>query len=319
MLAGGFMACESTAFARYSALLGGMVDPSAPPIAATQAARARIASRSNMAANVRVIPISGFLTARSNWISDFLGWSAYDAIGQAVDDAASDASVDAVVLDVDSGGGDVMGCQECADRIAACAQAKPMIAFADSFAASAAYWLSTQANTLLMLSSGQVGSVGVVCCHVSMAGANALAGEEVTYLMSTAAPNKAEGNEDFPLSPDAATYQQRQLDAYHASFAAAVARGRRTSVARVNSDFGGGRVLNAADAVANNLVDGTAPTLSNVVSRAAAGEGKPKRVSASASTARAHVARLEAEHAAYVASSGTALQRARLAELESGG
>ena len=64
-----------------------------------------------------VIPVVGVILPRSNWLSDFLGWSTAAGIKQAVEAAAADNSIDQLLLLVDSPGGDVVGIQEAADAI----------------------------------------------------------------------------------------------------------------------------------------------------------------------------------------------------------
>lgn len=315
---GTLLACEPSAWRGYRSTLDAIASGRVQ-IAAPSAARP---SRTPRQGTVGVIPVRGYLTDHSSWLSDALSWSTYDSIGTAADQCAADPDIAAVVIDVDSGGGDVLGCQECADRIWNLAQVKPVVGYINAYAASAAFWCVSQANRLLMMPSGQAGSVGVLAIHTSFAGANLMDGIEVSYITSSAAPYKAELNPDTALGDAAREYQLKQCNDYHAAFAAAVARGRRTSVAQVQRDFGGGRVKGSADAVASGMVCGLESTLLGVISRAAAGEGAPKRASASAQAIRNRetLARIEAEVAAGAATTPRTLTpaeaRARIDALE---
>jgi ClpP class serine protease len=290
---GTLLACEPAAWRGYRSTLDAITSGRVQ-IAATTAARP---SRTARQSTVGIISVNGYLTDHDNWLSDCLNWSTYDGIGTAADQFAADPDISAVVITADSGGGDVMGCQECAGRIAALAQKKPVVGFVNSYACSAAYWLVSQTNRLLMMGSGMTGSVGVLLVHESFAGANAQAGVEVTYIVSSAAPKKSEGNPDSPLDTDARAYMLKQLNEYHSTFVAAVAKGRRTTPAKVEANYGQGRAMGSADALRVGAVCGTATTLLEVISRAAAGEGAPQRASASAQTDRnrAALARLEAQ------------------------
>jgi ClpP class serine protease len=306
---GSVLACEPAAWRGYRSTLDAIASGRVQ-IAASSAARP---SRTATQSRIGVIEVRGYLTDHSNWLSDCLNWSTYDEIGTAADQFAADPDVSAVVVTADSGGGDVMGCQECAGRIAALAQKKPVVGFVNAFCCSSAFWLLSQTNRLLMMPSGMTGSVGVLLVHTSFAGANAQAGIETTYVVSSGSPKKSEGNPDFPLDADAREYMIRQLDQYFATFAAAVARGRRTTTAAVERDYGRGRAMGSADALRVGAVCGTATTLLEVISRAAAGEGQPKRTSASAQMLRNYeaLARLKAEVRADELASTTTISASR--------
>jgi ClpP class serine protease len=278
--AGRFWACEPTAARDYRAQLDGVLSGRIQPVAAGAASQR--AARPAQQGKVAVIPIRGCLTDHGSWISDILAWDSYDGIGGACDQAAKDPDIAAVVLDINSGGGNVLGLQECADRIWALAQAKPTVGFVNAYCCSAAYFCASQANLLLMMASGQVGSIGVLLMHESFAGFNAQLGVEVTYLVSSAAQKKAEGNPDFPLGDDAKAYQLKQLNQYHAAFAGAVARGRRTGIADVERNYGQGRTMGAEDALRVGAICGKETTLLNVIARAARGEGASKGTRAAA-------------------------------------
>jgi ClpP class serine protease len=309
--AGRFWACEPTAARDYRAQFDGVLSGRFHPAAATAASQR--SARPAQQAKVAVIPIRGCLVDHGSWISDIFGWDTYDGVGGACDQAGKDPDIAGVVLDINSGGGSVLGLQECADRVWTLAQTKPTVGFVNAYCCSAAYFLASQSNLLLMMGSGQVGSVGVLLMHESFAGFNAQLGVEITYLVSSAAPKKAEGNPDFPLADDAKAYQLKQLNQYHAAFAGAVARGRRTSVAAVERDFGQGRTMGADDALRVGAICGKETTLLNVVARAARGEGAPKGSRAVAMAAPPVLSMtteaLRAEHTALTGSRELAAQR----------
>ncbi len=216
------------------------------PAAARRPTTTQRASR-----RVAAIGIHGPLTNRGSFIGDIFGWSNYADIGAEVSQAIADDTIDEIVLDIDSPGGDVAGCQELATLIAS--SPKPVTAFACGICASAAYWLASQATRIIAMPSSQVGSIGVICVHADFSEANAKDGISVTYFVTSVF--KAEGNPDEPMTDPAAEYLMTQLGAYHDEFVGAVARGRGVTRSTVESSFGQGRAMVASQARSAGMVD----------------------------------------------------------------
>lgn len=213
--------------------------------------KAPTASRSTVA----VIPVRGVLTADG---PSYFG-SSYDGISSALEAAAGDPEVKHIVLAVDSPGGQITGLPETAATIAAVTKTKPVTALVDGTAASAAFWLASQANEVVLTPSGEVGSVGVRMMHVDMSALLEKAGYKVTELYS--GDFKTEWSPFKPLSEEAKANMQSRLEATHADFINAVAAGRgaRASEDAVASRFGEGRMYSAPNAKAHGLVDAIQP------------------------------------------------------------
>lgn len=207
-----------------------------------------------------VIQVHGTIFPRPSIFSEWSGGTAAETIGRAVDAAAADTKVSAIVLDIDSPGGSVYGIPEAAVKILAARKAKPVHAVANHTAASAAYWLATQATTIAVAPSGHVGSVGVIWAHTDTTGAEQKAGIRTTYIY--AGKHKAEGH--GPLEEEATAEMQRVVNEYYGQFVAAVARGRGTTTAKVEGDFGQGRMRLAQEAVSARMADRVA-TLEQVL------------------------------------------------------
>lgn len=169
---------------------------------------------------------------------------------------AGDDEIGQIILDVDSPGGTVTGVPEAADAIHNAAKRKQVTAVVNPMAASAAYWLVSQASSVITIPSGSVGSIGVYMMHVDFSEAMANDGIKVTYIY--AGPHKVEGNPFEPLAEDAREFLQGQVNDTYSSFIKAVARGRGVTAATVKSDFGGGRVLDAKAALEAGMIDKTA-------------------------------------------------------------
>lgn len=248
--------------------------PKAAQAAAMRAARA--------GAGVAVIPVRGVLVPRETsfgWLFDEFG---VDRLQRALRDAHADASVSAIVLDIDSPGGSVYGVDELADEIRQARASKPVVAIANPLSASGAYYLQSAATEAWVTPSGEVGSVGVYSLHLDWS--RALEQDGITPTFVFAGEHKVEGNPYEPLTDDARQALQAGVDRYYDMFVRAVAKGRGVSVADVRASFGQGRVVGPKEALAAKMVD-TVGTLDEAIARAArlAREGsKPAAVAAEA-------------------------------------
>lgn len=215
---------------------------------------------------VAVLPIYGTIGHKMNMMTEFSGGFSCEQFTKQFRAALADDTVSAIVFDVDSPGGTVTGVPELAAEIRAARGKKPIVAVANGMAASAAYWLASAADKLVMIPSGKVGSIGVYTTHQDVSAAMDKAGVKVTFIQ--AAKYKTEGNPYEPLSESAKDYIQKDVDAIYEDFVAAVAAGRGVSADKVKSDYGQGRVLMAKDALATGMVD-SVQTLDEVVAELA--------------------------------------------------
>lgn len=183
-----------------------------------------------------------------DWYAD----SDYSEIRANVRRAAADSSVKTIDLVIDSPGGSVLGLPETADAVQAANRVKPVRAFVSGIAASAAYWLASQASSIHLTPSGEVGSIGILDLHADISGALEKSGVRITAV--TAGPNKVERAPFTPLSDDAKAHMQKGVDAWYGDFLSAIRRGRGARVS-ASGNYGGGRMLSSRDALAAGLVD----------------------------------------------------------------
>ena len=233
---------------------------------------------------VSVIPVYGVIEHRSDWIMETFGGVSIEGLRASLRAAIADPSVLAIVLDIDSPGGTVAGMTELAAEVrAARGGGKPIVAVADTLAASAGYWLASQADELVVSPSGSVGSIGVYAIHQEAS--RMLDAEGITTTIISAGPHKSEGNEFEPLTDGARDDIQGRVDASYAQFLSDVAAGRRVPVDRVEADYGGGRVLTARKAYEAGMVD-RVETLAQTVERLGSAAGRRRSLSAEAEDTR---------------------------------
>lgn len=203
---------------------------------------------------VAVIPIRGVITYRPSVWSEYFGGCTVLRLQRLFRGALADPSVRAIVLDVDSPGGTVDGVEELAAEIRAARGMKPIVAVANTFAASAAYWLASAAETIVGLPTSQVGSIGVYTMHEDIS--RWLDQLGVTTTVIAAGEHKAETLPYAPLSEDAQAHLQACVDDAYGLFVAAVAEGRQVAVDVVRGEpFGQGRVYPARAAKKRGLID----------------------------------------------------------------
>ncbi|HUY31854.1 MAG TPA: S49 family peptidase [Pirellulales bacterium] len=160
-------------------------------------------------------------------------------------------------MEIDSPGGTTYGVGELSDRIYGLrASGKTVTAVANSMAASAAFWIGSAADRLLVTPGGDVGSVGVWTAHVDESAALDDAGLKVTLI--SAGPKKTDANPFEPLSDSAKADMQARVDSIYSAFVGTVARNRHTSPADVRENYGQGGLVRAADALKSRMVDGIA-------------------------------------------------------------
>jgi signal peptide peptidase SppA len=219
--------------------------------------------------DIAVIRLSGFITQKPSVMSVLFGGTSAEMLSATIQQAMAEPSIGAVVLDVDSPGGEVFGVSEAASVIRASRGAKPFVALANPFMTSAAYWLGSQADEVVALPSAIIGSIGVHVAHVDESKAIAAAGLNVTEI--TYGRRKAELSSAAPLSDEAREAIQARVDYYGEMFTADVAKGRKVPVSQVKTRFGEGGVFTSKDAQAAGMVDRIG-TLDHVVGELASGK-----------------------------------------------
>jgi len=213
-------------------------------------ATASLASSSaDKGTQVAVIPLQGPVTKNGGYCSygskDIIAW---------LDKANANADISAIVLHTDSPGGAVDGTEALANTIRN--SRKPVVAFVDGLAASAAYWASSQAAEIY-ISSGTTawaGSIGTLIQHVDRSGQLAAMGMKVTYITADRSTDKVKGNGTEPLNEEVISMFKADLNTINDTFIAAVEKGRGDRLG-TKEDVFTAKVYNGKDAIKHGLVD----------------------------------------------------------------
>ena len=208
---------------------------------------------------VLVLPLVGIMSQRLNAMDNISGGGGVstDALGDSFSAAVADDQIKAIVLDIDSGGGSTYGVEDLGGRVRAARGIKPIIAQVNSVAASAAYWIASQADEIVVTPGGLAGSIGVYAVHEDIS--DALAKEGIKPTIIKAGENKAELTGYTPLSDEAKAAVQDRVDQEYAKFVKAVAAGRDTTVSTVKGSMGQGRVFGVDDLLRRGMADRVSP------------------------------------------------------------
>lgn len=188
---------------------------------------------------VAVVRVEGPLAQRA--MVDLCAYvDGYDAIAGRFEAALADKRAGSVLLVIDSPGGDVAGLEEAVARMkrAKVASGKPVVAYVDELAASAAYWIAAGvADKIVVPGSGAVGSIGCIGAWVDRTAEMKARG--IAWHVVRDPAGKAETMSAAPLADLADERMRAAVEAASGRFMAAIAEARGMGLKKV-------RGLNAA-------------------------------------------------------------------------
>lgn len=203
--------------------------------------------------SVAVLPLFGTIFPRANMMTEVSGATSAEMFGKQFAALVNDPAVSAIVLDVNSPGGQVNGVDEVSSQIRAARGIKPIVAVANYTMASAAYWIGSAADEIVVAPSAEVGSIGVFAVHKDMSAA--LMAEGVKVSLISQGRYKTEANPYEPLTEEARAAIRDSVKQYYDSFVAAVAKNRGVDVEQVRNGFGEGRMVGARRALELGMAD----------------------------------------------------------------
>ena len=173
---------------------------------------------------IAVIPVFGTLVKRAGAIGAASGLTSYAHLEEQILDAATDPAIRAILLDVDSPGGEAAGVFDLSDLIYEARSLKPVWAVADEEAFSGAYAIASAAERVIGPRTGGLGSIGVVAVHVDRSARDAMEGFRTTTVYAGAAKNDFNPHET--LKDAARARLQAEVDRVFELFVDTVARNR---------------------------------------------------------------------------------------------
>lgn len=155
--------------------------------------------------NVAVISVEGLLLQR------FAGFgTSYESIRSQLRQALDSSVIEHIILDINSGGGEVNGLFDLVDFIFEARNQKPITALVNEQAYSAAYLIASAASQIIAPRTGSVGSIGVMVAHLDQSNAEKQIGLNYTEIF--AGKHKIDFSPHQPLSETAAAQLKTQVD-----------------------------------------------------------------------------------------------------------
>lgn len=176
---------------------------------------------------VAVIPVAGVLMAEQGYC-----WQGFDSIERSVLEAVADVRVKAILMPVNSPGGDARVSRIC-QVIREAGKLKPVITHVELQACSAGQAIAASGVEAFLSRRAETGHTGVYYRHRDVSAMLRNEGIEVRYLQSS--PDKAFFATEVPLTDANAAIIQRGVDFYYGLYAEAIALGRGLEVDYVRS------------------------------------------------------------------------------------
>ncbi|HEU5459099.1 MAG TPA: signal peptide peptidase SppA [Pyrinomonadaceae bacterium] len=176
-----------------------------------------------------------------------------DTVAKALNDAAADKTIKAIVLRVDSPGGSGLASDIIWRAVEQANQKKPVVVSMSDVAASGGYYISASAAKIIAQPSTITGSIGVVAGKPVMRGFYDWLGISNEYVLRGKTAGMFRATEKFS-DEERAKFEEWIKTTYYRDFIPKVAKGRSKDPEYVDS-VGQGRVWTGAQAKDRGLVD----------------------------------------------------------------
>ncbi len=207
----------------------------------------------NLGGGLAIVNVAGVLLKSPDIFDQLLlGAISSGDIAAAVDAAASDASVQTILLLIDSPGGTVSGTGHLADAVYNAGKKKDSVSFISDKGASAAYWIASQAEKIYANSTAVVGAIGTYSVLIDASGRADQLGLKIHVVK--AGEMKGLGQPGTKITPEQLAEVQRTVDAVQTEFTAGIARGRNWPIAKAAA-MADGRVHVGQAAAKLGLID----------------------------------------------------------------
>ncbi|MCJ2102708.1 S49 family peptidase [Methylobacterium sp. E-046] len=176
------------------------------------------------AEGVAILTLVGEWVNRGGYIGASSGVISYEGFKFQIEQAVRDPRTKAVLLDMESPGGEAVGAFEAAATVRAAAAVKPVWALVNGLCASAAYAIASAATRIVSIPTGISGSIGVVLAHFDYSEMLVKEGIKPTFIHAGA--RKVDAN-PYQALPEAVRERlQGEVDDFYAMFVQTVAAGR---------------------------------------------------------------------------------------------
>lgn len=221
-----------------------------PAVAHTQSPRLGIRD------GVAILPIVGPCCRYASFFQQVCGMTSYQLAAEDLRIGLDDPSVRSILVHFDSPGGETNGLAEMAAMVAGARGVKPIVAMVSDGAGSAAYWLASACDEIVVSPSAYVGSIGCYWEVEDWSGAEAELGLKRYRIVSSQSPNKVPD----PATAAGMAVMQREVDEFADAFLVAAAGYRNTTPEKLIAAGDGGGIFIGRFAVERGLADRVSTT-----------------------------------------------------------
>ena len=202
------------------------------------------------AGKIAVIPVQGIIytDTQTEW-----GTSMVDDIKNALQTALEDDEVKAVVLAVNSPGGEVTAADIIYHEVLQVQKKKPVVVAMTSLAASGAYYIACAADWIVANETTFTGSIGVIIQSLNYEGLFDKVGLDAVVFKSGKFKDMLSGSR--PITPEEQAYVESMVMQVYERFLGIVARARQLPAEGLRDTFADGRIITGLDAKEAGLVD----------------------------------------------------------------
>jgi protease-4 len=181
------------------------------------------------------------------------GMSMVDDITAALREASSDDGIKAVVLAVDSPGGEVTASDIIYHEVRKLQKRKPVVVAMSSMAASGAYYIACAADWIVANETTFTGSIGVIIQSLNYEQLFDKVGLDAVVFKSGKFKDMLSGSR--PMTPEEQAYVEGMVMQVYERFLGIVARSRELPPDQLRQGLADGRILTGLDAKEAGLVD----------------------------------------------------------------
>lgn len=176
-----------------------------------------------------------------------------DAIKDSLEQAVNDKNVKAIVLRVNSPGGEVTASDIIYNAVKKAAKVKPVVVYMDAMAASGGYYVACGATKIVASETTLTASIGVIIETMNYSELFGKVGLSMTAFTSGAFKDSLSGAR--PMREDEKAYVQNLVMQMYDRFLGIVSEARGVPKETLKSTVADGRVVTGREALAAKLVD----------------------------------------------------------------
>lgn len=178
-----------------------------------------------------VLNIEGVLVPKASWLDAMCGFSSTLGLHNQFNELVDNPKIERIVLYFDSPGGESTGIPEFAESIFQARSKKEIVGFTDVCMCSAAFWLGSATENLVVTPSSVIGSIGVYISIIKEKPESSI----FDFHIISAGDNKLFGDPNVPITDEEIKFFQDLVNLNYKMFTEAVAKYRNINVEDVKN------------------------------------------------------------------------------------